>query len=168
MRLALYAAALLVSSGTSAIAAAPQACNATVDVIDPDPQGTHVRATPGGAVVATLRLPREGDDWIEVHIVAQAGDWFLIDRAELVGDDRKTLYRGKGYMHRSVLGSDGLINGEPIRAESDMRSPQILASEDADQQVQLLACRDSFMKIRVKGGTGWTSNLCLNQRTTCP
>jgi len=143
------------------------ACNVMASVIDPDSGGTNVRKTPGGDVAATLRTPREGDDWIEIHIVGQAGDWFAVDRADLVGDGTKTIWRGKGYMHHSVLGADGLINGEPIRAAPDVHSAQILASEEADQQALLLACTGGFMKIRVKGGVGWTRSLCLNQRTTC-
>jgi hypothetical protein len=143
------------------------ACNVTASVIDPDPAGTNVRKSPGGDVAATLRAPREGDDSIEVHVVAQAGDWFAIDRADLVGDARKTIFRGKGYMHHSVLGAGGLINGEPIRSAPDADSPRILASEEGDQQVHLLACSGAFMKVRVNGGVGWTKALCLNQRTTC-
>ena len=169
MRILLCALPLLSWPTASLDAAQPAAaaCNVTASVIDPDPKGTNVRKTPGGDVAATLRTPGDADDWIEVHIVGQSGDWFAIDRADLVGDASKTIYRGKGYMHRSVLGADGLINGEPIRADHDARSPQILASEDSDQQALLLACWGDFMKIRVKRGIGWTKALCLNQRTTC-
>ena len=167
MRTLLCASALLLCASGSLEAADTQACNVTASVIDQDPQGTNVRKVPGGDVVATLRTTRDGDDWIEVHVVGQAGDWFLIDRAERVGDDRKTIFQGKGYMHRTVLGADGLVNGEPIRADHDVRSQQILASEDSDQQAYLLGCWHDFMKVRVKGGVGWTKALCLNQRTTC-
>lgn len=168
MKLLLYAVPLLLWPLGSIEAAAPApVCNVTASVIDPDPSGTNVRKTPGGDVAATLSTPRVGDDWIEVHVVGQAGDWFTIDRADLVGGARKTIFRGKGYMHHSVLGADGLINGEPIRSDPDVASPQILASEESDQQAHLLACSGAFMKIRVKGGVGWTKALCLNQRTTC-
>jgi len=169
MRILLCAIPLLSWPMASIEAAGPATatCNVTASVIDQDPKGTNVRKTPGGDVAATLRTSRDADDWIEVHVVGQSGDWFAIDRADLVGDARKTIYRGKGYMHRTVLGADGLVNGEPIRADHDVRSPQILASEDADQQALLLGCWGDFMKIRVKGGVGWTKALCLNQRTTC-
>lgn len=150
-----------------AAAPATTACNVMVSVIDPDPAGSNVRKTPGGGVAATLRPPSAGDDWIEVHVVGQTGDWFAIDRAELVGDTRKTIFRGNGYMHRSVLGSDGLVNGEPIRADRDERAAQILTGQDGDQPAYLLGCAGDFVKIRVKGGVGWTKALCLNQRTTC-
>lgn len=150
-----------------AAAPATVACNVTVSVVDPDPGGTNVRKTPGGDIAATLRTSRAGDDWIEVHVVGQAGDWFVIDRADLVGDARKTIFRGSGYMHRSMLGADGLVTGEPIRADHDARAAPILAGEDSDQPAYLLACAGDFVKIRVKGGVGWTRKLCLNQRTTC-
>ena len=166
MRILPYAMALLLCLGAPLEAADTQMCNVTASVIDQDPHGTHVRKSPGGDVIATLPSPDQ-DDWIEVHIVGQAGDWFLIDRADRVGDDRKTIFRGNGYMHRSVLGADGLVNGEPIRADHDIRSRQILASDDSDQQAFLLGCSHEFMKVRVKGGVGWTKALCLNQRTTC-
>jgi len=168
MRMLLCAVPLMLWSSGSLEAAAPAttACNVTASVIDPD-SSTNVRKTPGGDVAATLRTPSTGDDWIEVHVVGQAGDWFAVDRADLVGDGRKTIFRGKGYMHHSVLGADGLINGEPIRSGPNVDSPQILASEESDQQALLLACAGNFMKIRVKGGVGWTKALCLNQRTTC-
>ena len=167
MKALLCAAPLLLSPIVSPAPAAPAgpACNVMMSVIDPDPRGTNVRKTPGGDVA--MRLNASNDDWLEVHVIAQAGDWFEIDRADLVGDDSRTIYRGKGYMHQSVLGADGLVNGEPIRADHDVRSKQILASEDPDQQVHVLACWGDFLKIRVKNGVGWTKTLCLNQRTTC-
>jgi len=158
---------LLLCPGGSLQAADTPACNVTASVIDQDPEGTNVRKAPGGDVIATLRTTRDGDDWIEVHVVGQAGDWFQIDRADLVGDDSKTIFKGNGYMHRTVLGADGLVNGEPIRADHDAGSRQILGSEDIDQQVHLLGCWHDFMKISVKGSVGWTRALCLNQRTTC-
>lgn len=172
MKILLLAAPFLLAPvGSPAPPPAPPApgpaCNVMLSVIDPDPRGTNVRKVPGGAVIATLRTSRVADDWLEVHVVGQDGDWFLIDRADLVGDDSRTVFRGRGYMHRTVLGADGLVNGEPIRADHDARSRRILASEDADQQVHVLACWGDFLEIRVKGGTGWTKSLCLNQRTTC-
>ena len=165
MRILLCATALLLCAGASPKAPDAQVCNVTASVIDLDPKGTNVRKVPGGEIIATLSAQQ--DDWIEVHVVGQAGDWYLIDRADRAGDDSKTIFRGKGYMHRSVLGADGLVTGEPIRADHDVRSQQILRAEDADQQVFLLGCWGDFMRVRVKGGVGWTRALCLNQRTTC-
>lgn len=146
-----------------------QACNVTADVIDGDPKGTNVRAAPGGTVIAVLKASSNpsADDWIEVRIAGQSGDWFLIDRADLVGDDRKTIFHGQGYVHRSVLGASGLQAGAQIRTDHDARSPMLVEHADGDQPVQFLGCWGEFAKIHIKEGTGWTRSLCLNQRTTC-
>src|SRR3954447_8650219 len=67
-------------------AAEKQACNATVDITDPDPKGTNVRATPGGTIIASLTNP-SSEGWIEAHITGQLGDWYQIDRANLINAD---------------------------------------------------------------------------------
>jgi hypothetical protein len=144
-----------------------QACDVTVDVIDTDPKGTNVRETPAGKVIAALKTSSDQDDWIEVHILGQSGDWFLIDGAKLIGDSEKTIFGGKGYAHRSVLGSNGLQNGATIWADHDQRSQMLVAHLPGDQQVDFLGCWGDFVKVHAKNGTGWTRQLCLNQRTTC-
>lgn len=148
-------------------AAELQACNVAVDVTDQDPKGTNVREAPGGKVIAVLKTSPTADDWIEVHVAGQSGDWFLIDGAELVGDDRKVIFRGHGYVHLSVVGSSGLQSNAELRADHDVKSPLVAKHADGDQPVQFLGCWGDFAKIHVKEGTGWTRSLCLNQRTTC-
>jgi len=159
-------AAFLCLAG-NAQAAAIQACNLTVDVIDTDPKGTNVRETPGGKVVGVLKLSLTEDDWIEVHIVGQSGDWFLIDKAVRIGDAEKTIFTGQGYVHLSVLGSYGLENGMPIWSDHDEKSPLVAAEAMGDQDVKFLGCWGVFARIRAKEGAGWTKSLCLNSRTTC-
>jgi hypothetical protein len=153
----------------NAQAAVLQICDLTVGVTDYDPKGTNVRATPGGRVIFVLKTSSNptADDWIEVHITGQSGDWFLIDRADLVGDDRKTIFYGRGYVHRSVVGSTGLQSNAQLWADHDVKSPLVAGHVYGDQPVQLLGCWGDFAKVRVKEGTGWTRQLCLNQRTTC-
>jgi hypothetical protein len=89
-----------------------QACNVTVDITDTDPKGTNVRAAPGGAVIASLSNPNV-DGWIAVHITGLSGDWYEIDRANLInadlGPDGKVVFHGRGYLHKSVVGSAGCI-----------------------------------------------------------
>jgi hypothetical protein len=154
--------------GGNAQAAAIQACDVTVDVIDTDPKGTNVREMPGGKIVSALKLSSTEEDWIEVHVVGQSGDWFLIDKATRIGDEEKTIFTGRGYMHLSVLGSYGLENGMPIWADHDENSPPVTKEASGDQDVKFLGCWGDFAKIRAKEGTGWTKSLCLNGRTTCP
>lgn len=159
--------AAFLSIAGNAQAAAIQACDVTVDVIDTDPNGTNVRETPGGKVVGVLKLSTTEDDWIEVHVIGQSGDWFLIDKATRVGDEEKTIFHSQGYMHLSVLGSNGLENGMPIWTDHDEKSPLVTSQAMGDQEVKFLGCWGGFAKIRAKEGTGWTKSLCLNTRTTC-
>jgi hypothetical protein len=152
----------------SATAAEFQACDVTVDVHE-DAKGANVHDAPGGKVVAVLHTSPDPvtDDWIEAHIIGQSGDWFLIDKATLIGDNKKAIFTGKGYVHRSVLETSGLVYAEPIWADHDIKSRQIFQSEDVEQPVDLLACWHDFIKIRIKHGVGWTKRVCTNQRTTC-
>ena len=146
-----------------------QACNVDVDVTDTDPKGTNVRATPGGAVVTSLKNPTQ-DGWIGVHITGQLGDWYEIDRASLIDADMpdgKVIFHGKGYLHRSVLGVSGMQNGGAIYSDHDLKSTPIDLHARGDQQVNLLGCWGEFLKVHVKKGTGWTKAACTNMDTTC-
>jgi hypothetical protein len=153
----------------SATAAEFQACDVTLDVHE-DAKGANVREAPGGKVVTVLHTSADplADDWIEAHIIGQSGDWFLVDKATLIGESQKAIFTGRGYMHRNVLETSGLVHGEPIWADHDVKGRQIFQSEDSDQPVDLLACWHDFIKIRIKHGIGWTKRVCTNQRTTCP
>ena len=147
-----------------------QACNAAVDITDTDPKGTNVRATPGGAVIASLKNS-SSDGWIEVHLTGQLGDWYEIDRAKLRGADlpagEKLIFRGHGYLHKSVLGVSGMQNGGAIYSDHDLNSSPIDLHARGDQQVDLLGCWGEFLKVHVKKGTGWTKAACTNLDTTC-
>jgi hypothetical protein len=150
----------------AALAAEMQACDVTVDIVDADPKGTNLREAPGGRIVAVLPAPA-ADDWLEAHVVGQAGDWFLIDSARNVGDDEKTLFRGRGYVHKSLAGASGLQSGAKVWADHDIKTRELEPSPPRDQAPEILGCWGAFVKIRCGNTTGWARGLCLNQRTTC-
>jgi hypothetical protein len=158
---------MTVCLGQSAV---KQACNVDVDVTDADPNGTNVRAAPGGAVLAMLKNP-SSDGLIVVHLTGQLGDWYEIDRAKLIdsslpsGD--KILFHGTGYLHKSVVGVSGLQNGAAIYRDHDIRTDVIDGHAAGDQQVDLLGCFGEFLKVHVKKGIGWTKEACTNMNTTC-
>jgi hypothetical protein len=103
---------------TAIAASTRQACNVEVNVMDPDPAGANLRASPGGKVLRRLRATGSSDAWVSVHATAQIGDWIEIDGARLndpaLSSGEKSLYRGRGFLHRSILGFDGLQNGTTI------------------------------------------------------
>ena len=147
-----------------------QACDVSVDITDTDPKGTNVRAAPGGAVIASLSNPNV-EGWIEVHITGQTGDWYEIDRANLInadlGADGKVVFHGKGYLHKSVVGVSGMENGGAIYGDHDVKSKPLDLHAAGDQKVDLLGCWSDFLKVHVKKGTGWTRQACTNMDTTC-
>jgi hypothetical protein len=147
-----------------------QACDVHVDITDTDPKGTHVRATPGGAVIASLSNPNV-EGWIAVHITGQLGDWYEIDRASLInsdfGPDGKALFHGKGYLHKSVVGVSGMQNDGAIYRDHDVKSEPVELHAPGEQQVDLLGCWGEFLKVHVKKGSGWTRQACTNMDTTC-
>jgi hypothetical protein len=147
-----------------------QACNVSVDITDPDPKGTNVRAAPGGAVIASLSNPNV-EGWIAVHVTGQSGDWYEIDRANLInadlGPDGKVLFHGKGFLHKSVVGVSGMQNGGAIYRDHDVGSAAIDPHAAGDQKVDLEGCWGDFLKVHVRKGTGWTREACTNMDTTC-
>ena len=174
MKISLAVAFLMLGPATAcwAQSATKQACNVKIDVTDTDPKGTNVRATPGGAVIATLKNSTTEDDWVMVHVTAQAGDWYEIDRAGLVGAnqpaDGKMLFQGKGYLHKSVVGVSGMQSGGIVYREPNLKSNVVDGHVGADQQVDLLGCSGDFLKVHEqKGVVGWTQQACTNMNTTC-
>ncbi len=162
--------AMLIAPGI-ATAQAPhrEACNVEADVTDRDPNGANVRAEPGGSIVEVLKNPTS-DGWIVVHLVAQQGDWFEIDRAMLndVDQGKETvIFQGRGFLHRSIVGAGGLQNGAAIYRDHATSSAKLDPHASGDQSVELLGCFGDFAKIRVKKGIGWTRQLCTNMVTTC-
>ena len=156
---------LLMVAAEGSAAETRQACDATVDITDTDPAGTHVRSAPGGAVVATLS--NTGDGWISVHLAAQLGDWYEIDAASLVDSVRpRDLFHGRGYVHKSVLGVSGMKNGGSLYVDADGKRP-LVSHVAGDQPVMLLGCRGSFLKVKVGKFTGWTREACTNMNSTC-
>ena len=68
------------------------------EIIDKDPNGTNLRATPGGKVIYTIPLKPKDEMERYVDVYEQKGDWFRVTIAE---SDRG------GWMHSSVLGLRG-------------------------------------------------------------
>jgi hypothetical protein len=156
-------------------AASLRTCNVEADVIAPEVMGsgTKVRATPAGKVIALLKSETadiDDDGWIEVHIAGQAGDWFLIDRAvqKLCCHPARTLFRGKGYVHRSALGAYGLLSAPRVHAAPDARSRQVhVTGGDIENGGGLIGCTNDWLQLRFERLTGWTRDACLNGLTTC-
>jgi hypothetical protein len=150
-------------------------CDLRLNVIDPDPKGLNVRAAPGkpGRVIAVI--PR-ADEWTEVHVVGQAGDWLLIDRAETVDDDApegmREVFRGGGWVHSGGLGISELATGEgtvlrAAPADDAAEVKRIVDYDDEPMRKRVLGCRGTWLEIEADGQRAFTRTWCNNERTTC-
>ena len=166
------AAFLTLTPTTACLAQAveKQACNVDVDITDTDPKGANVRSTPGGTIIASLKNPN-AEGWIGIHITGQFGDWYEIDRANLInadlGPDGKIIFRGKGYLHKSVLGVSGMQNGGAIYRDYDVKSspidlhargiePAVLAAWLAPYRDHYLVDGELFIAVLARKTNGCT------------
>jgi hypothetical protein len=64
-----------------------------------------------------------------VHVTGQLGDWYEIDRANLIDTDLpsggKMIFQSNGYLHKSVVGISGMQNGDAIYLDHDSGSSPV-------------------------------------------
>jgi hypothetical protein len=151
-------------------------CDIRLDIVDPDPKGLNVRAAPGKPPGKVIAVIPQADEWTEVHVVGQAGDWLLIDLAQTVDDDApqgmREIFRGGGWVHASGLGVSELTTGEGtvLRAapsEDALVVRRIVGDGDEPLHKRVLGCRGPWLEIEADGKRAFTRTWCNNQRTTC-
>jgi hypothetical protein len=141
-----------------------------LNIIDQDPAGLNVRATPGGSVVTALRAK---DRWVQVHVTGQSGAWARIDRATFISEDNAggtAVFKGVGWVAFSKLGIEALNEQAQIRAAPAPDAAVLLTMPHTDGPAvpaKALGCDGTFLKVEVSGVIGWTQSFCSNQFTTC-
>jgi hypothetical protein len=159
----------------AAAASAPaHACDIKLNVIDQDPKGVNTHATPE-LRSDNVRTVLRHADWTRVHVIAQAGDWYQIDGYERMNDnadDEDGVMPGghAAWIYKSELGDvdaqpNGMVYAQPNgRGKYLVRFP---ADESRLPKVEVLGCQGPWYKVRASGVTGWTRDVCTNERTTC-
>lgn len=151
-------------------------CDLRINVVDPDRRGLNVRSAPGKPPGKVIAVIPKADEWTEVHVVGQAGDWLLIDRAGTVDDESpegmREVFRGGGWVHASGLGISELATGEGtvLRAAPDDHAAEVKRIVDCDDEPQrkrVPGCRGKGLEIEGDGLRGFTRTWCNNERTTC-
>jgi SH3-like domain-containing protein len=164
-------AAAGVSSGPDDNTQTRVACDLSAYVTDPDPNGANVRSAPNKSAPVVKTLPGASD--IVVKITGYSGGWFEISRAETVGDDEKVVFRGRGWIHSSLLGLSVGNNGygPPALYAAPSKQSRVLKRLKPDEDaIKLLACKDDWAKVQSGDLTGWLASegQCSNPLTTCP
>jgi SH3-like domain-containing protein len=168
-RLILAAAAL--ACATSA-AAQTVACNLDLNITDQDPAGLNVRASPGGAVLTSVKAKGL---WVQVEVTGQSGAWARIKSATRLSEDDPggtLVWKGVGWVAFSKLGIDHLDERTRLRDAPNQNGKLLLSLEGYDDSTMpraeaILGCDGDWLRLKVKGVTGWTQNFCSNELTTC-
>jgi hypothetical protein len=164
--------ALAMVCESAAAAAQPvRACDAKLNVADPDPAGLNVRAAPGGSVIGVLKASQ---DWVQVHVTGDAGGWARIDEATLYNDDlptgEKRVFRGVGFVSINMLEIETLNAGAELFAAPDETARVVYTTPMSDTEApktKVLGCSGDYLQLQVGKIVGWTRGYCSNQRTTC-
>lgn len=144
------------------------ACDTEAYLIDDDPKGTNVRAKPdkNSSIVKTLK----DRDAIVVKISGSGNGWFEIASAETVGGENdKTIFRGRGWIHSSLVGMD-VANAEPKLFAAPTKNSRVLKKLIPDgSEIKPIACQGKWVQARSGNLTGWLApeTQCANPLTTC-
>ena len=154
--------------GPAPLAAQAQgvACEITALVADPDPNGMNVRAGPSTRSPVLRVIPVDASGVATVR--EQRGTWFRVARItdEIEGTD---LFRGDGWVHRSLLGLT-VANGDTRLYAAPNRRSRVLSTLRADETaITLIGCSGQWAKVSAEGREGWLSpsGQCSNPLTTC-
>ena len=165
-----------IASATPSLGAAFVACDVTLNVDDPDPNGLNVRAVPNAKTGKVIGVLKPDGDWTEVHVVGDSGGWLRIDHAETIDDNapdgERSVFKGEGWVHVSKLGISELSTGEGtiIRDRPADNGAILLKLDDPDKEpksTKVVGCDGRYIQIKFDGKTGWTRSWCTNERTTC-
>ena len=175
-RLILAGAALAAANGAMAQTVA---CDGVaVSIVDQDPAGLNVRASPGGPVIGAVKAKAR---WVDVEVTGQAKDasggaWARIKSATLEADendnpDGKVIWKGIGWVAFSKLGVDEFDSRARFYAAPSEQAKLVLSLESYGDKTApaeaILGCDGDWLKVRIKGVVGWTHQGCTNQLTTC-
>jgi hypothetical protein len=168
----LAAAAATVRSATPP-PLATVACDAELDVVDPDPAGLNVRRTPDVRQDNVIAVLRPEGEWVGVHVIGQRGQWLLIDQATVFFDaqgETPDVFNGRGWVHISGIGvfEPGTGGHTVLRARPAEDAPVVFRTAEPQPQSRLLACQGRYLRLQVGSHVGWTDAWCSNGVTTCP
>jgi hypothetical protein len=147
-------------------------CDLRLNVSDRDPHGLNVRAAPVVAPDNVVGVLKPDGEWTTVHVIGNQGEWFLIDGAETVDDNRdggmRAIFKGRGWVHRSKLGDIDIYPRDVLEAP---RAGAKALMQGMDTQrtaaLKVMSCKGEFIELQGGNIKGWASRFCTNERTTC-
>ncbi len=145
-----------------------------LNIIDQDPAGLNVRASPSGPILTAVKAKAR---WVRVEVTGQDGPWARIASATLEADENdnpdagKVLWKGVGWVAFSKLGVEEFDSRARFHAAPSEQSKLVLSLESYGEKTAsadaILGCDGDWLQVRVRGVIGWTHQWCTNQLTTC-
>ncbi|HEV2866938.1 MAG TPA: SH3 domain-containing protein [Allosphingosinicella sp.] len=163
---AILLTAMLASPAGAGERAMETPCSISAYVTDRDPHGLNVRAGPSTRA-AVLRVVSNAGSGVAA-VRARRGGWFRV-AAIVDAESEAELFRGDGWVHRSLLHLDGTA-ADPRLYAAPRRDARVLARVDPDEaDLVLIGCSGAWAQVHVRGRTGWLSpdGQCSNPLTTC-
>jgi SH3-like domain-containing protein len=150
---------------------AVKSCDIKGYVLDNDPNGLNVRATPDKSGKILRSLIKDEDE-ILLDITAASGKgWVKITNVWRSDDD--DLFKGTGWVFATMLATitKGYPNYDsPAKLYPSMsKKGKFLKQIPSESEVTILDCHGSWAKVSYKGTSGWLApeNQCGNPLTTC-
>jgi len=148
-----------------------RSCDIHANILDNDPNGLNVRATPDKSGKILSRLIK-GDGEISLDIIGTSGNgWLKITNAW--HGDQGDLFKDTGWVFATMLatGTKGSPNYDsPAKLYSTQsKKSKVLMQIPSESEVILLDCTGSWAKVSYKGTNGWLApeNQCGSPFTTC-
>jgi SH3-like domain-containing protein len=144
---------LLALSAAGPALAAP--CDISAYVIDRDPKGLSLRAAPSSKARIVARVSNKGSGVAD--ITGYQNGWFRVTNMTDYEDDAP-LFRGLGWVHRSLLHVD-IAAYDPNLYAAPSSHPRRIKKLSGDMNgVTLLACSGRWAQVRIEGVVGWLSH----------
>jgi SH3-like domain-containing protein len=155
----------------TAVKSTQKSCDVHGYILENDPNGLNVRATPDKSGKVLSRLVR-GDGDISLDIIGTSGGgWLKITNAW--HGDRGDLFKDTGWVFATMLatGTKGSPNYDsPAKLFSTAsKKSKVLIQIPSESEVVLLDCTGAWAKVSYKGTIGWLApeNQCGSPFTTC-
>ena len=105
-------------------------------IMDPDPKGANVRATPNnGKVIRTIPLNPPNKAFRKVRVTGQQGRWFAVELAD----------KTKGWMHDSTLGS--VAKGNAVLKTAPQNDASNVTTVPEGKHLALSGVRGSWARV---------------------
>lgn len=158
-------AALAAAPAPSPAAAKPAQCSVDLYSVDQD-KVSNVRSAPSSDSAIEAKID---PSYAVLHVTGVSGNWFHVTRIDDADTDKR-LFKGSGWVHRSLLGLSVASGENWLRGAPNAAARKLVKLTPDGNRLDPLDCKGEWLKVTVDGhATGWIDRAaqCSNPLTTC-